>query len=84
MRRIMAKVTIASATSGRYRILDGCGMHQHAEQQPLRVDCEVLLAPLDLLGCVLAARPAALRCLHTLGVEDGRGGAGFTPRSRAA
>jgi hypothetical protein len=32
-------------------------MHDHAEQQPLRVDRNLALAPLDLLGGIVAARP---------------------------
>jgi hypothetical protein len=32
-------------------------MHDHTEQQSLRVDPNVALAPLDLLGGVIAARP---------------------------
>ena len=58
-------------------------MHEHAKQQPLRVDRDVPLAPFDLLGGVVAVRPAALRCLHALGVEDGRGRTGFAPRALA-
>jgi hypothetical protein len=32
-------------------------MHDHAEQQPLRVDRNLALAPPDLFGGIVAARP---------------------------
>ena len=38
-------------------ILDVGRMHDHTEQQSLRVDPNVALAPLDLLGGIIAARP---------------------------
>src|SRR5215207_7217714 len=37
--------------------LDVGRMHDHTEQQPLRVDRNMALAPLDLLGGIVAARP---------------------------
>jgi hypothetical protein len=37
--------------------LDVGRMHDHTEQQPLRVDRNLALAPLDLLGGIIAARP---------------------------
>jgi hypothetical protein len=38
-------------------ILNVGRMHDHTEQQPLRVDRNLALAPLDLLGGIVAARP---------------------------
>jgi len=40
-------------------VLDGGGMHEHAEQQPLGVHCNVALAAIHLLCGVIAARPTA-------------------------
>ena len=56
-------------------VLDGGGMHEHAEQQPLGVHCDVALAAIDLLGRVIAARSAAFRGLYALRVDDASGGA---------
>jgi hypothetical protein len=41
------------------------------------------LAPLDLLTCVVAARPAALRGFQALAVDNGGAGAGLTTGSLA-
>jgi hypothetical protein len=38
-------------------ILNVGRMHDHTEQQPLRVDRNLALAPLDLFGGIVAARP---------------------------
>ena len=40
-----------------FGILNVGRMHNHTEQQPLRVDRNLALAPLDLLGGIVAARP---------------------------
>jgi len=64
-------------------ILDGGGMHEHAKQQSLGVHRNVALAPIDLLGRVVAARPPAFSGLHALGVDDRSGRAGLAPHALA-
>src|SRR4051794_25850143 len=54
-------------------------MEEDAEQQPVRVLRDVTLAPLQAFGGIPAARAAALRGLHALGVDDRRRGTGLPP-----
>ena len=49
------------------------------EQEAQGVDQDVTLAPLHLLGGIVAARPAAFRGFHRLAVDHGGRGAGLTP-----
>ena len=58
-------------------------MHDHAQQQPVRVHRDVPLAPLQPLSGIPAARAAALRGLHALGVDDRSRGAGLSPGALA-
>ena len=46
-------------------------MDDDAQQQPLRVHCDLAFASHDLLGGVIAARAAGLRRFHALAVDDG-------------
>ena len=58
-------------------------MHEHAEQQSLRVHRDVALTAIDLLGGVIAARAAAFRGLHALCVDDRSRRAGLAPHALA-
>jgi site-specific DNA recombinase len=60
------------------RVLDGGGMDDDAQQQPLRVHGDVSLAPCHLLGRIKAAGTAAFRGLHALAV-DHRGRRAWLP-----
>ncbi len=54
-------------------------MHEHAKQQLLHVDCDGLLAPFGLIGCVIAARPTAFCCLRALSAKNAAVGLGSRP-----
>src|SRR4051794_31517344 len=58
-------------------------MEEDAEQQPVRVHRDVTLAPLQAFGGIPAARAAALRGLHALGVDNRRRGTGLPPGALA-
>lgn len=61
----------ASEQAGRaVCFLNGSGVNNHAQQQPLRVHGDVALATRNLLGGVVAARTAGFCGLHTLAVDD--------------
>ena len=55
---------------GPVTILYRCLMHDDGNREPFYIYGNVALAPLDLLAPVIAARPAALRRLHRLAVND--------------
>src|SRR5262249_13916278 len=57
-------------------------VHQGVEDQAVRADHEVPLAPLDLLATVVAADPPWRR-LHRLALADGGAGGGVTTQAGA-
>ena len=77
--RLHALQQIAEAVG----VLDVGPVHEDAEQQFVRVHRDVALAPFQPLRRVPAARAAALRGLHALGVDDRRRGTGLPPGALA-
>ena len=65
---------------GTIAILDIGGVHLGADQQTASIGHNVTLAAFDLLGGIVATRPAALGRLDRLTVDDPRRWARFTTR----
>ena len=59
VKRLNAREQLAYAI----RVLNGCGLHEHAEQQPVRAHCNVSLGALNFFGCIITARSALFAIL---------------------
>ncbi|HEU4759276.1 MAG TPA: hypothetical protein VFT91_04765 [Dehalococcoidia bacterium] len=60
---------------GAVGVLDVGGMDEDAEQEARGADCNVALAPFDLFGCIVAARPPSYEAsaVNTVSTRTGIG-----------
>src|SRR6516164_2297148 len=74
---------LAQDQLGAVPVLDARRVDRRGDDHPQGVDHQVPLPPIDLLECILAARPAALGGLDALAVDDAHARALLPPGAMA-